>query len=49
MDEGKVILRIRTALKKYIVENELKSLVIGVSGGIDSALCCVLAKSKNKI
>lgn len=38
-----VALNLRYALKKYIVDNGLKSLVIGVSGGIDSALCCALA------
>lgn len=35
---------IRTELKEYLVKYQLKSLVIGVSGGIDSALCCALAK-----
>ena len=35
---------IRESLYQYIKKHELKSLVIGVSGGIDSALCCVLAK-----
>lgn len=35
---------IQEALKSYIVDNELKSLVIGVSGGIDSALCCAIAQ-----
>jgi NAD+ synthetase len=29
---------------EYINKHKIKSLVIGVSGGIDSALCCALAK-----
>lgn len=35
---------IRLILKDYIIKSNLKSLVIGVSGGIDSALVCALAK-----
>jgi NAD+ synthase len=35
---------IRLLLKNYIIKQNLKSLVIGVSGGIDSALVCALAK-----
>ena len=35
---------IRANLKKYIRDNGLKALVIGVSGGIDSTLCCALAE-----
>lgn len=38
----KVIKNIRSLLKQYIVDNNLKSLVLGVSGGIDSALVAVL-------
>lgn len=34
---------IRYELKKYIIDNKLKSLIIGISGGIDSALCVLLA------
>jgi len=34
---------IRSKIKKYIQENGIKALVVGVSGGIDSALCVVLA------
>jgi NAD+ synthase len=34
---------IRKELKSYIQENRLRSLVLGVSGGIDSALCAALA------
>ena len=33
----------RTALKKYIKDNNLKSLVIGISGGIDSTISAALA------
>ena len=40
-----VILRIRIELKDYLLKNRsLKSLVCGVSGGIDSALCVTLSK-----
>lgn len=35
---------IREILKTYISENKLKSLVVGISGGIDSALTVALAK-----
>ena len=35
---------IRRELKKYIQENKIQSLVLGVSGGIDSTLCAVLAR-----
>jgi len=35
---------IRTQMKNYIRENQLKSLVLGISGGIDSALCAALLK-----
>ena len=36
---------IRSQLKEYIKNSGLKSLVVGVSGGIDSALCVVIAKN----
>lgn len=36
--------KIRIELKKYIYSHNLSALVIGVSGGIDSALVCALAK-----
>ena len=39
-----VVENIRKELENYVVKNELKSLVLGVSGGIDSALCCALAE-----
>lgn len=35
---------IRSELKNYIINNNIKSLVLGVSGGIDSLLCALLAK-----
>lgn len=35
---------IRTELKKYLQDSGLKSLVLGISGGIDSAICVALAK-----
>lgn len=35
---------IQSGLKQYIVKNNLKSLVLGISGGIDSALCAALVK-----
>ena len=31
-------------LKEYIKSNNLKSLVIGISGGVDSAICAALAR-----
>lgn len=43
MDYQKVVENIRKHLEEYLVSNKLKSLVIGLSGGIDSALCTVLA------
>lgn len=39
-----VIYNIRQELERYITEYKLKSLVIGESGGIDSAICTVLCK-----
>jgi len=35
---------IRAHIKTYISENRLHSLVLGISGGIDSALCAALLK-----
>ena len=35
---------IRSHIKNYIQENNLQSLVLGISGGIDSALCAALLK-----
>lgn len=39
-----VVNKIRTELEEYLEKSRLQSLVIGVSGGIDSALCCALAR-----
>lgn len=44
IDSERVVKNIRAGLKQYIEENGLKCLVIGVSGGVDSAVCCALAK-----
>lgn len=38
-----VICNIQSELKDYLIKSGLKSLIIGVSGGIDSAICCALA------
>lgn len=43
LDYENVVKNIRIKLKNYIIDNSLKSLVLGVSGGIDSALTAVLA------
>lgn len=40
----KVVDNIRQDLREYLTRTGLKSLVIGVSGGIDSALCIALAE-----
>jgi len=39
-----VVSKIREQLKKYIQVHDIKALVLGVSGGMDSALCAALAK-----
>lgn len=39
-----VVENIRRELHNYVKNANLKSLVLGISGGIDSALCAVLAK-----
>jgi len=38
------VVRIRKIMKDYIITSNLKSLVLGVSGGIDSALVAALVK-----
>ena len=43
MNWKKPIDNIRKELTTYVTENDIKALVIGISGGIDSALCAVLA------
>ncbi len=37
-------LRIRDVMMRYVENSHLKSLVLGISGGIDSALCAALLK-----
>lgn len=44
MNYGKATSNIREQLAIYIIKNKLKSLVIGISGGMDSCLCAALAK-----
>lgn len=44
MNYEKVVTNIRVELKKYIQDNDIKSLVLGISGGMDSCLCAVLAR-----
>lgn len=43
-DYSKVVSEIRKSLKVYLLENKLQSLILGVSGGVDSALVAALAK-----
>jgi len=43
-DYSNPVNKIRKILKAYLLENNLKSLVLGISGGMDSALVAVLAK-----
>lgn len=38
------VTNIRSELKTYIQKNHLKSLIIGISGGMDSCLCAALAR-----
>lgn len=40
----KVVKNIREDLTKYITSNDIKSLVLGVSGGLDSAVVAALAR-----
>jgi len=44
IDMQKLTFNIRKELINYIEQHHIKCLVIGVSGGIDSALCCAIAK-----
>jgi NH3-dependent NAD+ synthetase len=44
MDHLKVVESLRKSLSEYVSSNHLNSLVLGVSGGLDSALCAALAK-----
>ena len=44
MNYEKAIENIRTELREYINKNNIKALVMGISGGIDSCLCAALAR-----
>lgn len=44
MDWKKPLENMRAELKDYVIKNNLKSLVLGISGGIDSALVCAIAR-----
>jgi len=44
MNIKKIISNIRNGLKCYIEDYNIQSLVIGISGGMDSCLCAALAK-----
>ena len=44
IEYSKMVRRIREELRTYIESSNLKSIVIGISGGIDSALCAALAR-----
>jgi NAD+ synthetase len=41
---SEAVKNIRNEFKNYLLKSNLKSIVLGVSGGIDSALCAALAK-----
>lgn len=43
LDYQKIKNNIQNHLENYILENNIKSIVLGISGGIDSALCVALA------
>lgn len=43
---NEIISNIRNIVKKYVITNNLKSLVIGVSGGLDSACVAALCQEK---
>jgi len=44
IDFERITFNIRSCMKNYIQNNHLQSLVLGISGGIDSALCAALLK-----
>jgi NAD+ synthetase len=44
-DYESAVENIRAKLKRHIQEGNLKALIIGISGGVDSALCAALASS----
>lgn len=43
-EEESVYLALKTGLKDYILKNGFKKVVLGLSGGVDSALVAVIAK-----
>jgi len=43
-EDSETVKHLRKLMKEYIVKSNLKSLVLGISGGIDSALVAALAK-----
>ena len=43
---NEIIANIRSATKSYVEKNKLKSLVVGVSGGLDSAVVATLCQEK---
>ncbi len=43
-DYNNAVKNIRVELEKYLLDSKLKSLILGVSGGIDSALTAALVK-----
>lgn len=43
---GEIIDNIRNQVRKYVEDNNLKSLIIGVSGGLDSAVVAALCQEK---
>ena len=47
-DYNKLKIGIVTWIKDYVEKNEIKSLVIGVSGGIDSAVTSILCAETGK-
>lgn len=44
MHYNMAVYSIRKQLREYIINNEIKSLVLGISGGIDSTICAALAR-----
>lgn len=44
MDYAKITENIRGMFRDYIIQNRLQAAVLGVSGGIDSTVCCALAR-----
>lgn len=44
IESTRVISNIRSHFKEYMITSKLQSVVLGISGGIDSALCAALLK-----